>query len=419
MRRRISIGSVVAVVVAAVATGAVSASASPGDLDTFFSNDGIVTAFANGAVATAVAIDHHERIVLAGYTLGEHPDIALARFTPAGALDPTFGGDGRVVTDLGGNDYAFDIAIQSDGGIVIVGERNAAADRALVQRYRPNGELDDGFGGDGTVLTGFGRRFQSANALAIAPGGRIVMVGSTSNGTTSRSALARYLIDGRLDDSFGDDGRVTTDISPSAEQFTDVAITPDGRVVASGWAEFALMPAFAAARFMSDGRLDDTFAGDGIARVDVSGGADKATASALQPDGKLIIVGAAGGGWGFARLGTHGHLDADFGDGGVLVNTFDVGYDEAGDVALQTNGRIVVTGRIRVGQKDDFGVLRLKPDGHHDLTFGAGGRVLTDLARGSDAAHGLALQSNGKVVVAGEAGVDGVRRFAVARYLRK
>ena len=281
-----------------------SASASPGDLDTFFSHDGIQTAFANGAVATAVAIDHHERIVLAGYTLGDHPDIALARFTPAGALDPTFGGDGRVVTDLGGNDYAFDIAIQADGGIVVAGERNApAADRAIVQRYRPNGELDDGFGGDGTVLTGFGRRFQSANALAIAPGGRIVVAGSASNGTTSRSALARYLIDGRLDDTFGDDGRVTTDISPSAEQFTDVAITPDGRVVASGWAELALVPAFAAARFTSDGRLDDTFDGDGIARVDVSGGADKSTASALQPDGKLIMVGAADGGWGIVRLG--------------------------------------------------------------------------------------------------------------------
>ena len=75
-------------------------------------------------------------------------------------------------------------------------------------------------------------------------------------------------------------------------------------------------------------------------------------------------------------------------------------------------------GRIRAGAKDDFGVLRLKPGGRHDLTFGAGGRVLTDVAGGPDAAHGLALQTNGKVVVAGEAGVDGVRRFAVVRYVQ-
>ncbi len=403
-----------------VAGSAGSASAAPGDLDTFFSRDGIQTAFPKGAVATAVAIDHHERIVLAGYTLGDHPDIALVRFTPAGALDATFGGDGRVVTDLGANDYAFDLAIQMDGGIIVAGERNApAADRAVVQRYRPNGELDVGFGNDGTVLTGFGRRFQSANAVAIAPGGRIVVAGSTSNGTTSRSALARYLVDGRLDDTFGGDGRVTTDISRSAEQFTDVVVAPDGRVVASGWAELALVPAFAAARYGSDGRPDDTFDGDGIARIDVGGGADKATASALQPDGKLILVGAASGDWGTVRLGSRGHLDRDFGDGGVLVSAFGGGYDEASAVALQPNDKIVVAGRIRADAKDDVGVLRLKPSGRHDLAFGAGGRVLTDVTGGSDAANGLVIQANGKIVVAGETTVDGIRRFAVLRYLPK
>ena len=421
MRRRTSIGSAIVVLalVAVVASDAVSASASPGDLDTFFSNDGIQTAFANGAVAKAVAIDRHERIVLAGYTLGDHPDIALARFTPSGALDTTFGGDGRVVTDLGANDYAFDLAIQTDGGIVVAGQRSTpSSSRAVVQRYNPNGALDAGFGRDGTVFTGFGRRFQSANAVAIAPSGRIVIAGSTSNGTASRSALARYLVDGHLDRSFGGDGRVTTDVSRSAEQFTDVGIAPDGRVVASGWAELGLVPAFAAARYTVDGRLDDTFDGDGIAHVDVSGGADKATAAALQPDGKLILVGVAGGGWGIVRLDPRGHLDGGFSVGGILVNTFGVGYDEAGAVIVQPNGRIVVAGRIRAGAKDDIGVLRLKSAGRHDLTFGAGGRVLTDVAGGSDAAHGLALQTDGKIVVAGEAAVDGIRRFAVARYRR-
>jgi uncharacterized delta-60 repeat protein len=178
--------------VAVLALAAPPASARPGALDTFFSHDGIQTAFPNGAVAYAVAIDHHDRIVVAGSTLTAHPDIALARFTPGGRLDQTFGQGGKVVTDLGANDYAFDLAIQDDGGIVVVGERRAAAsDRFVVQRYRPNGTLDPGFASAGTALTGFGRRFQGATAVAIAPGGRIVVAGSTSNGITSRSAMAR------------------------------------------------------------------------------------------------------------------------------------------------------------------------------------------------------------------------------------
>ena len=156
--------------------------------------------------------------------------------------------------------------------------------------------LDLGFANAGTALTGFGRRFQGATAVAIAPAGRIVVAGSTSNGITSRSAMARYLANGRLDRSFGDDGRLTIDVSPSAEQFTDVLIQPDGRIVAAGWAEVSLVPVFSAVRSTTDGRLDTTFAGDGVARVDVAQGADRGHAVALQADGKLVIVGGASAG---------------------------------------------------------------------------------------------------------------------------
>lgn len=419
--RRATVRVVVTALVALVALVAQPAAASPGALDTFFSHDGIQTAFPNGAVAYAVAIDHHDRIVVAGSTLSEHPDIALARFTPGGRLDPTFGQGGKVVTDLGANEFAFDVAIQIDGGIVVVGERDApASGRIVVQRYRPNGTLDPGFANAGTALTGFGRRFQSASAVAITPAGRIVVAGSTSNGVTSRSAVARYLADGRLDRSFGGDGRVTTDVSPSAEHLTDVVVQPDGRIVAGGWAEVSLVPVFDAVRYTTDGRVDPTFSDDGIAQVDVAPGADRALALAMQEDGKVVLAGAVsrgGGEWGLVRLGPRGRLDPTFGDGGRLVTDFGPAYDEADAVAVQANGKLLVAGRIRAGTKDDIGVLRLKPGGGHDRTFGAGGRVLTDVASGSDAARDLVIQSNGKIVVVGEAAVDGIRRFLVARYL--
>lgn len=413
--------TVFAVFVIVAGLGFTPASAGPGDLDLFFSHDGIQTAFPNGAVADTVAIDHHDRIVVAGYTLTDHPDIALARLTPSGRLDPTFGDAGKVVTDLGANDYAFDLAIQDDGGIVVVGERQATAtDRMVVQRYRPNGTLDPDFGEGGTVLTGFGRRFQSANAVAIAPAGRIVVVGSTSNGITSRSAIARYLPDGRLDRAFGSDGRVTTDVSSSGEQFTDVVVQPDGRIVAAGWAELSLVPAFDAVRYTTGGERDPTFHDDGIVRVDVSPGSDKAFGLALQPNGKLVLAGAAAAGgrdeWGLVRLGQRGRLDPTFGIGGKVVTSFGPGYDEADAVAVQANGKLVVAGRIRPGTKDDIGIVRFKPGGRHDRSFGAGGRVLTDVAGGTDAARDLLIASNGKIIVVGDGAIDGIRRFVVARY---
>jgi uncharacterized delta-60 repeat protein len=409
-------------VAALIAFAAPPAQADPGALDTFFSHDGIQTAFPNGAVAYAVAIDHHERIVVAGSTLGAHPDIALARFTPGGRLDPMFGRAGKVVTDLGANDYAFDVAIQDDGGIVVVGERGTAAfDRFVVQRYRPNGTLDPGFANAGTALTWFGRRFQSASAVAIAPGGRIVVAGSTSNGVTSRSAVARYLIDGRLDRDFGGDGRVTTEVSRSGEQLTDLVVQSDGRIVAAGWAEGSLVPAFSAVRYTADGRLDPSFDGDGVARMDVTPGADRASAIVEQGDGKFVLAGGVSAGgrdeWGLIRLGPRGHLDPTFGDHGRLVTDFGPGFDEADAVAVQANGRLLVAGRIREGSKDDIGVLRLKPGGGRDRTFGAGGRALTDVSGGSDVARDLTIASNGKIVVVGEATVERIRRFVVIRYL--
>ena len=416
--------SLVIVIALALATAvAPVASATPGDLDASFGRGGVQTAFADGAIAYGVAIDHHGRVLLAGATTSAHPDVALARFTPGGTLDPSFGGgDGRVTTDLGANEYAFDVAIQADGGIVVAGERaTPTTSRALVQRYRPNGMLDPTFGNAGTVTFAFGHRLQDADAVAIGPNGRIVVAGFTSNGITSRSALARLLADGRIDTSFGTRGRVTLDLSPSAERFTDVAVANDGRIVAGGWAEGSLVPAFSAARFTTDGRLDPTFNGRGSIRFSVSDGADRVAAIALEPDGSVVLAGYAADArrdeWAIARLGPHGHLDASFGTGGAIVTSFGAGFDEADGVAVQPNGKIVVVGRIHAGDAADIGVLRLKPTGGRDRAFGHGGRVLTEVGGAANEARDVALQPDGKIVVAGDAIVDGARRFVAARYV--
>jgi uncharacterized delta-60 repeat protein len=417
--RRTTVSILAAVLLGAVAT---PVRAAPGDLDTFFAGDGIATAFPNGAIATAVAIDHHERILVAGYTVRADPDLALARFTPAGRLDPSFDGDGKVVVDLGGNDYAFDVAIADDGGIVVVGERDAAEDRVAVARLRPNGRLDPTFGGDGVVLTSFGRRFQSANAVGLMTDGRIVIAGSTSNGSTGRSALARYRTDGGLDPTFGDDGRVTVDLSPSGERFDGLVVLPGGAVVAAGSAERGLVPAFSVARFEPDGALDLDFGkrGAGSSLIDVGAGSDVAHALTVQPDGRIVVVGSATGDprgdWAIARLGPKGRLDPGFSADGVVVTAASTGAGAAFGVVAQPNGKLLVVGRVhRTATRDDLAVLRLKPGGGRDLRFGVGGIATVDVGGRADSARDAVLQANGKLVVVGDASIGGRRRFVATR----
>ncbi len=230
--------------------------ASPGQLDKFFSGDGKQTAFPSGATGYAVVLDKQGRILVAGYTLTAKTDIALARFLPNGKPDPDFGGgDGRVITNLGGTDYGFDVALQSDGKIVVAGERdfNDRSQFAVV-RYGIRGVLDKSFSKDGMNFTEFGKKYQGANAVVIGASGNIILGGYTSNGSSSRWAMARYRPNGSLDPNFGKGGKVSTDVSPTVEQIEDLTLVPGGQIVAAGYAETSLTPRFAIGQYLSGGQ---------------------------------------------------------------------------------------------------------------------------------------------------------------------
>lgn len=416
--RRISI-LLTAILVTVLAT---PVHASPGQLDKFFSGDGKQTAFPNGGTSYAVVIDKQDRILVAGYTIAPKTDLALARFLPNGKPDPDFGGgDGRVVTNLGGTDYGFDVALQADGKIVVAGQRdfNDHSQFAVV-RYGIRGVLDKSFSKDGMNFTDFGKQYQAANAVVIGANGNILLGGYTSNGSSMRWALARYLPNGTLDPHFGNGGKVSTDVSPTVEQIDDLALIPGGKIVVAGEAETSLTPRYAIGQYLSSGKLDRSFGHKGVNTVDVTKGGDAAYGLARQPDGKLILVGwvnrGGAGDWGIVRFGPKGLLDKTFGNGGTVVTSFGPDYDFAYGVAVQPNGKIVVVGRA-TRDTTDFGVVRYKANGGLDLTFGGNGKVLTDFFSGDDTARGVAIQPNGKIVVAGVAGAGNKLRIAVARYL--
>ena len=199
------------------------------------------------------------------------------------------------------------VALQADGKIVAAGPTSDPsidfrAGNFALARYHPNGTLDTTFGGDGQVITDFGGDEQ-ATAVALQPDGKIVVAGwSVISSTTGLPdfALARYLPNGTLDTTFSGDGLVTTHIGSSgndAARATAVALQADGKIVAAGWSVTSSTGhrSFALARYQPNGSLDTTFSGDGLVITDVgSGDRHDVFALVIQPhDGRLVVAGLA------------------------------------------------------------------------------------------------------------------------------
>lgn len=404
-----------------------SARAAPGDLDPGFSDDGMLRTDLTGVdAAFGVALQPDGKIIAAGEADRE---FALARYKPDGRLDRTFSGDGLVRTRSPGPAGASSVTVQPDGKILVAGE--ADGDFALL-RYQPNGVPDLSFSEDGEATADFGGRDQ-ALALALQPDGRVVLGGYTENESSRRSfALARFNPDGSLDATFSGDGKLVSDVFTASE----VALQPDGRIVAGGTS----FGDFLAARYLPDGTPDPSFSDDGTATADI-GEFDEGTDLTLQPDGKIVVTGWSGRfpvDFALARFNPQGTLDPSFsGDGTVAIDLG--GEDQPFAVAVQPDGRIVIAGMTFEQNfpppppgttapfpppSADFGLARFNPDGSLDASFAGDGTLNTDFMTQHDAAFDAALQPDGRrIVLAGATGSDFnffplavTGKFALARY---
>ena len=415
--------AVVVVLVCVLIASMTPARATPGRLDTTFSSDGkVLTRFEGGGAAFDMAIQPDGKVVAVGRAGSPDVDWALARYTPHGKLDTTFGGDGRVTTHFTRMfEFTPGVAVQANGKILAVGSLDA---KFVVARYRSNGVLDPVFGGDGTVLTKFAGVEAGATAAAIQTDGKIVALGTAESLTCCPSvgtfALARYNRDGTLDMTFGGNGKVTTALSGEYDFAEDVAIQTDGKIVAVGTGAGQ----FEIARYNPDGTLDTTFDGDGFAFTDFTVGTDSASALAIQTDGEIVAAGEAGGlgeytsAFALARYNANGTLDTGFDGDGMVVTDFAVADDGASGVAIQADGKIVAGGSAGFnGIESSFALARYNADGTLDTTFSGDGMVKTSFTAGFDSARGMGIQPNGKIVLAGSAGVA-TGKFAIARYLR-
>jgi uncharacterized delta-60 repeat protein len=416
----------------ALALAGAVAFAAPGALDRTFGGDGRVTSnFTRlNDVGRALALQADGKIVVAGDVGSpadggeEYPKFALERLKPDGTLDSSFGIGGKIVTEFAGYGTARAVAIQADGKIVAAGGAAGGSGSVALARYNADGTLDSTFGGDGKVTTafpGFPYGYVSASAVAIQADGKIVAGGvvlPTETLTTGAFALVRYNPDGTLDSTFDGDGRVVTDMSSGLDSVAAVAIQADGKIVAAGWVNFLKDDTeFGVVRYESDGTLDSTFGEGGKVTTNFTAGHDGANDMVIQPDGKIVAAGFAGGKGGrfaLARYNTDGTLDSTFSGDGKVTTNFTLRGDGASGVAIQATGKIVAAGWA-AGAGRRFALARYTTDGRIDNTFGGDGKVTTNFTIESDVALDVAIQANGRIVAGGRAGGKG-GRFALARY---
>ncbi len=384
-----------------------------GTLDTNFGEGGLVltdlTAADDEGVALAVQRDGK---LLVGGEVGDeasyHLDLAVARYNQDGNLDLTFGDGGWVRTDLEHwNDAASDIAVQpADGKILQSG--SSSGDFTLV-RYNPDGSLDTSFDEDGWVRTDLGSFEDESKAIALQSDGKIIVAGYAMDGTQYNFALVRYQADGSLDTGFGEDGRVTTDLTGDQDQIQGLIVQPDGKIVVVGSVKRAApyYRDFGMVRYMPDGTIDLSFGINGKVITDISGGRDFAYAVAMQPDGKIILAGTAQNGadgdydFALACYTSTGYLDTTFSGDGKVILDFNDGNDYGYAVALQPDGKIIIAGYANNGMNNDFAVVRYTSNGSLDPGFSEDGKVVTDLAGYDDIGLAVVLQTNGRIVVAG------------------
>jgi len=421
--------------------------AAAGSLDGSFGKQGTTsTDFSgNDDEARSIAIQEDGKIVVAGITFNlalNAGDFAIARYDREGSLDSTFGSRGKAVTDFGYDDSLLDIALQPDGKIVAAGAASNpsayASDFALA-RYNTDGSLDPTFGVGGKVVTDFSNQVDRGYAVGLQSNGKIVVAGTTSREFAGGQhfALVRYNVDGSLDTSFGSNGKVVTVFyrsesgGESVDLALDLAIDSQDRIVVAGSSGKPLTGFgdtgydFALARYNSDGSPDLTFGSEGRVTTDWGSRDDAANAVLIQPDGNIIVGGYAfqspetTSKFALARFGDSGDLDPSFGSGGRVSNDSSQMRESIQSLALQPDGRIVAAGFIfssdgSSGITTDFAVARYSKDGGLDPSFADGGRITNDIST-QDSGWAVAIQNDGKIVVAGST-LKQTRDFAVLRY---
>jgi uncharacterized delta-60 repeat protein len=270
---------------------------------------------------------------------------------------------------------------------------------------------DISFGGTGIVISSYTPEHDYPYSMAVQADGKILVSGLSFDAAFSlvSSYIVRHMPTGGLDPSFGVDGKLILPyVEGSGEYRYRVIVQPDGKILACGGKENGSVSNtdFAAFRYNSDGTLDDTFGTGGKVVVPITGAYDEAYDLELQPDGKIVLFGysfVSGNGFDFsaARLNADGSLDNTFDSDGRVIVGVSTSSDIPGKVLVQPDGKLVLVGTTTVGGAQDNALVRVNADGSLDPTFGDNGVVINSIAAGDDVGLDAVLQADGKIVTSG------------------
>lgn len=340
-----------------------------------------------------------------------------------GDLDKTFGNGGKVNVGISGYyDVAKSMALQHDGKIVLVGygKESLASFKGLsMARYLQNGEMDFDFGNLGvnkrvtTDLEG------EAYSVAIQKDNKIVITGySISSATNNENiTLLRFSENGNIDKSFGNKGLIVTEVSDKKDVGESIAIQHDGKIVVVGSTDHKPTTDIVLIRYNKDGSIDYSFGINGIVITDIKSSLDIGKSLALQSDGKIVVSGFTHIINNFfmtlLRYDSNGDLDPTFGENGIVITDIN-GTRGKMDMVIQTDGKIILVGPSEVENSHHFTVLRFNNNGSLDKSFGNNGVTKTIIGDHSEA-ESVALDLNGNIVVAGTTEL-GIEQFVVAMY---
>ncbi len=396
----------------------------------------ITTDFGGEDTGRSVYVQSDEKILVAGFSgvavngVTSY-DIAFARYNADGTravLDTTFGINGKLSTDFGGNDYGRSVTVLNDGKILVGGSSVVAIGDAdfVLARYNADGTLDTSFATSGKVITDFSSANDIGNSIKVQSDGKILVAGTSGTDTVSDDfALARYNSNGTLDTTFNGAGKLTTDFGGS-ESGMSVTILSDGKILVAGTSTLPGGNAdFALARYNENGSLDSTFHGDGKLTTDF-GGDDTAQSVVLQSDGKILVAGSSivimdgvamfNSNFALVRYNVDGSLDTTFHGDGRLTTDFGSIASSGCSVILQGDGKILVAGNLtKADGTSDFALVRYNIDGSLDATFHGDGRFTMDFGGSSDTCYSISMDADGKILVAGTSDIDGNADFALAR----
>lgn len=392
----------------------------PGTLDTNFGTNGStqINFSIFQANCTAMALQSNGKILLAGqYTTNGIGYLAFTRLNSNGSLDDTFGTLGKVTLSINNTSVnVVSLHVLSNGKIVVGGNSDS---KPAILRLNSDGTTDNTFGTSGLVQ--FDGDFSGLVDLVVLPNGKMVGCGIADQGNGKLFAACRRNADGSADASFGTNGFAYANIGLQPSM-TRMAIQTDGKILLTGTvydntSKFDL----ALFRFNANGTTDTGFGTNGVVRsvLSTNQAYEQGNAIAQQTDGKIVVAGriANSGPTVFVivRYNANGSIDTGFGTNGSTKINYYNSLDEAKGVAIQGDGKIVVAGTALNGSVREIALARLNKNGTLDTGFGSGGKTTTGI--GTKVFGDLmAVQPDNKILVAGSATVSNINRFSVARY---